>query len=308
MLCSISTPFVIPTHKFKAGVHGDGVGRLMRSGSRHTRPIPRHVALSALAPTEPTEDSSATTHPLTRWDRRTALGALASSCSLTVAHPFTALALVDDAVVEGYTGRVRVGPSTTDDAPSQPKDPLQSFVTRAYQFKYDPELFEPQDVSETYQPNSTIGSNPQLLYGNAAAPANPLEVKFLTKDGLSVSVAQRISSSVKQTFTQVTDISQVGTAEEVASLVVPPGSTVTAFGTFAKRSVGRIGKNGVQKAGIPHQYYIYKFVRGDLGGFLVASGNKGKVFVLLAAGDKKIVELPENEKMLRAVADSFQLR
>eukprot|EP00241_Pyramimonas_parkeae_P023126 CAMPEP_0114327516 /NCGR_PEP_ID=MMETSP0059-20121206/30339_1 /TAXON_ID=36894 /ORGANISM="Pyramimonas parkeae, Strain CCMP726" /LENGTH=297 /DNA_ID=CAMNT_0001456641 /DNA_START=1 /DNA_END=894 /DNA_ORIENTATION=+ len=238
--------------------------------------------------------------------RRLALRGISGYCALQLLPPFTGPAWAFDDEVAGASGFTSRIITDAKEAPKSaaPASTIRSFITRDYMFKYDTTEFEQEALSETYQPSSTIGSNPQLLYGSQAAPKNPLEVKIVSKDGLSASVAVRIASTVKQTLLQVSDITMLGDAQEVAALVVPPGSTVTAYAALERNSPPRPGKDTV----LPRQYYTYKFKRGNLSGYLMAAAKKGKVYVMLAGGDSEIAELPENDKRLRKIVDSFVLR
>jgi hypothetical protein len=71
---------------------------------------------------------------------------------------------------------------------------------------------------------------------------------------------------------QVNDILQLGTVQEVAQVVVPPGSTVQGATQYTLVSPARPGGEEITRS-----YYAYKFVRGPKTSFLVAGAARGKV-------------------------------
>lgn len=68
------------------------------------------------------------------------------------------------------------------------------------------------------------------------------------------------------------DIPQLGTVQEVAQVVVPPGSTVQGATQYTLVSPARPGGEEITRS-----YYAYKFVRGPKTSFLVAGAARGKV-------------------------------
>jgi hypothetical protein len=49
--------------------------------------------------------------------------------------------------------------------------------------QYDSASFQSVQVAATYMPPSTVGGQPQLLYGNQAPPKNPLQARLESPDG-----------------------------------------------------------------------------------------------------------------------------
>jgi len=182
---------------------------------------------------------------------------------------------------------------------------LKKYISRDYLFEYPPS-FAKDEVSETYQPVSTVGTSPQLLYNDAVAPENPLKVRLIDPEGLTVSVAVRIASTMKPTFLQVNDISMFGEVAEVAQIVVPPGSTVTRF--YSQDRVSPARKENPAKSaetGIVKKYYTYQFTRGNVIGVMCAAAKKGRVFVMLASCPK---DQPDQVQKLTSITDTFKLR
>lgn len=55
---------------------------------------------------------------------------------------------------------------------------------------------------------------------------NVVRGEVVSPDGVTVSVIQQQASKLKQSLTTITDLKQLGTAQEVSKLVLPPGTTV----------------------------------------------------------------------------------
>jgi len=237
--------------------------------------------------------------------RRTLMGAVVGTTFTLAGSNFAPLRAAE---TEGFVVRRAPSGQTIEDVPGnkfKSNDDRKLIVTRDFLLKYDQTVFTEQPVSDTYQAPSTIGTNPSLLYGNAAPPPNPLQVKLAAEDGRTVSVAFRKGSTVLPTLIQVRDITGYGTPEEVAELVVPPGSTVTGYAANEKLSPSVKGKEGIKRT-----YYIYKFKRNNERevGYLCAAARKGQLYVMLAVGDPSIVGREEAFQELKTVVESFTLR
>ena len=137
---------------------------------------------------------------------------------------------------------------------------------------------------------------------------NPVKADVRSPDGrLRINVVQQQAAKLKQTLLQVTDVSQLGTPEEVALLVLPPGSRVARAQvvTFPQppRDTGSV--LGVIERP-PKQLYRYEV--------LLASGEHAEVSVGVQFGQVQLMGAaapeaawPEAGPTLRAVADSFKL-
>ncbi len=89
-----------------------------------------------------------------------------------------------------------------------------------------------------------------------------------------VSLGVRRAADLRPTFLQVNDISDFGTLEAVAALLVPPGATL-----LSSTSATHIAPSPTAAADdvpLDRTYFTYEFSRGALHGCLVAASKYGK--------------------------------
>jgi hypothetical protein len=90
-----------------------------------------------------------------------------------------------------------------------------------------------------------------------------------------VSLGVRRAADLRPTFLQVNDISDFGTLEEVAALLVPPRATLVSASAATYTVASPVA--APDDPPLPRTYYTYDFVRGSLHGSLVATAKFGKV-------------------------------
>ncbi|KAK3239025.1 hypothetical protein CYMTET_51016 [Cymbomonas tetramitiformis] len=221
--------------------------------------------------------------------------ALGGFSSLTGAIAEEVLApVVTDAVATA-------GPATATVTSGKPSTKFTTKQFNAFSLKV-PATYTMQDALELAR-QSTIGSTPQLLYGNAAPPPSPLQARFFSPDQRQfVSIAKRDASSIRPMLLQVKDISQFGEPLEAAKLLVPPGATIVRAATITNTTPSPFEGN----PGIERNYYIYEFKRGSLLGYISASARGGKVFVILG-GDSSGKKDPAILSEIRTAVESFRI-
>lgn len=117
---------------------------------------------------------------------------------------------------------------------------------------------------------STLGVTPQALPGfGPAPPPNPMKGRWASPAAV-VSVGVRKAAELRPTFLQTNDVTQFGSLDEAASLLVPPGAHVT---TSADEEVDL------------RHYYSYGFeARNGAAGCLTATARAGRVLIALSLG------------------------
>ena len=139
---------------------------------------------------------------------------------------------------------------------------------------------------------------------------NTVRGEVVSPDGVTVSVIQQQASKLKQSLTTITDLKQLGTAQEVSKLVLPPGTTVYSTTT---RSIPVPPKDtGISGVGVierdPVTIYRYSVrlsngVRSEIAvGILL-----GRVLILGAGFQEGIEGEQQNGLVCKAIADSFKL-
>lgn len=122
-----------------------------------------------------------------------------------------------------------------------------------------------------------------------------------------VTVVQQQVAKVKQTLFQVTDVTQLGSPQDVARLLLPPASTVVSAQVI---TIPQAPKDTGTVLGVierpPIQQYRYEVVLRDGQRAEVAVGViLGRVLLLGAVAPEAEWEL--QRETLRGIADSFKL-
>ncbi|KAG2244045.1 hypothetical protein Bca52824_094114 [Brassica carinata] len=130
------------------------------------------------------------------------------------------------------------------------------------------------------------------LYGDKAKPKT-FAARFASPDGSEVvSVVIRPSNSLKITFLEAKDISELGSLKEAARIFVPGAATI-----FSARTIKVKEEEGFRN------YYLYEFGRDEERIALVAAVNRGRVFIAGAAAPES--KWKEDELKLRSAAISL---
>lgn len=140
---------------------------------------------------------------------------------------------------------------------------------------------------------------------------NVVRGEVVSPDGVvTVSVIQQQASKLKQSLFQITDLAQLGTAEEVSKLVLPPGTRVDSMVT--RRYPVPSKDTGISAVGVierdPITVYRYSArlsngVRSEIAvGILL-----GRVLILGAGYAEGMGEQQQNSQVCKAIADSFKI-
>ncbi|CAL9231790.1 unnamed protein product [Arabidopsis halleri] len=143
------------------------------------------------------------------------------------------------------------------------------------------------------------------LYGDKAKPQT-FAARFQTPDGSEVlSVVIRPSNQLKITFLEAKDISDLGSLKAAARLFVPAGAATI----YSARIIKVKEEEGLRQVCFElysHQnYYFYEFGRDEERIALVASVNRGKVYIAGAAAPES--KWKDDELKLRSAAISFTI-
>lgn len=110
------------------------------------------------------------------------------------------------------------------------------------------------------------------LYGDKVKPKT-FAARFASSDGYEVlSVVIRPSNSLKITFLEAKDVSDLGSLKEAAKIFIPGGSTL-----YSARTIKIKEDEGFRN------YYFYEFGRDEQRVALVAAVNSGKAIIAGAA-------------------------
>lgn len=204
---------------------------------------------------------------------------------------------VDSAV--GVSGGASGGVATSAATPAANVVPLKPklFIARDFLFAYPRGWRVVEDTENTDSRSDRRRQN--TVRGEVVSP-----------DGVTVSVIQQQASKLKQSLTTITDLKQLGTAQEVSKLVLPPGTTVYSTTT---RSIPVPPKDtGISGVGVierdPVTIYRYSVrlsngVRSEIAvGILL-----GRVLILGAGFQEGIEGEQQNGLVCKAIADSFKL-
>ncbi|CAA7044938.1 unnamed protein product [Microthlaspi erraticum] len=146
------------------------------------------------------------------------------------------------------------------------------------------DIMEPEDYSAGLS-----------LYGDKAKPKT-FAARFQSPDGSEVlSVVIRPSNSLKITFLEANDISQLGSLKEAARIFVPGAATI-----YSARTIKVKEEEGFRN------YYLYEFGRDEERIALVAACNRGRVFIAGAAAPES--KWKEDELKLRSAAISLTVQ
>jgi hypothetical protein len=204
-----------------------------------------------------------------------------------------------------------------------PPRQIKSYIGRDFFFQYNPQTFKVyQDPAElNLAPGKILNLKNQFsnasyenLKLNCPLPTGarvgdkPVKAEVLSLSGNSkITVVQSQAAKLKQTFTQVTDITQLGTPQEVVKLLLPPTTKVYASSVKVypqpprdtKSVLGVIERDPVT---------IYRFEVS------LPSGQHAEVAVgallgkiLLLGGSAEESKWEEEKDALRAIADTFKL-
>ncbi|CAH8355627.1 unnamed protein product [Eruca vesicaria subsp. sativa] len=150
----------------------------------------------------------------------------------------------------------------------------------------------PQFVDFTEPEDYSAGLS---LYGDKAKPKT-FAARFASPDGSEVvSVVIRPSNSLKITFLEAKDISELGSLKEAARIFVPGAATI-----YSARTIKVKEDEGFRN------YYLYEFGRDEERIALVAAVNRGRVFIAGAAAPES--KWKEDELKLRSAAISLTVQ
>ncbi|XP_021742451.1 uncharacterized protein LOC110708588 [Chenopodium quinoa] len=134
------------------------------------------------------------------------------------------------------------------------------FFGDGFSIRVPPEF---QDVMEPEDFNAGLS-----LYGDKAKPKT-FAARFASFDGSEVvSVIIKPSNSLKITFLEAQDITDIGSLKEAAKIFIPGGSSL-----YSARTIKIKEEDGYRT------YYFYEFGRDEQHVALVAAVNGGKAFV-----------------------------
>jgi len=204
-----------------------------------------------------------------------------------------------ESAVGGVSGGVATSAATSAAAPAANVVPLKPklFIARDFLFAYPRGWRVVEDTENTDSRSDRRRQN--TVRGEVVSP-----------DGVTVSVIQQQASKLKQSLTTITDLKQLGTAQEVSKLVLPPGTTVYSTTT---RSIPVPPKDtGISGVGVierdPVTIYRYSVrlsngVRSEIAvGILL-----GRVLILGAGFQEGIEGEQQNGLVCKAIADSFKV-
>lgn len=137
---------------------------------------------------------------------------------------------------------------------------------------------------------------------------NVVRGEVVSPDGVvTVSVIQQQASKLKQSLFQITDISQLGSIEEVSKLVLPPGSRIdgASVRTFpiAPKDTGTVVGVIERDPVVVYRYSVRlsNGVRSEVAAGIIL----GRVLILGAGCMEE--NWQDNQSILKAIADSFKI-
>ncbi|KAL5701632.1 hypothetical protein ACHQM5_026948 [Ranunculus cassubicifolius] len=186
-------------------------------------------------------------------------------------------------------------PSLAETPPPPTKSFLSGIVNTKSWFQYFGDGFSirvpPQfvDINEPEDYNAGLS-----LYGDKAKPKT-FAARFATPDGLEVlNVVTCPSTSLKITFLEAKDITDLGSLKVASRLFVPGGATL-----YSARSIKIKEAEGIRT------YYYYEFGIEDQHLSLVAAVNRGRVYIAGTTAPQSKWE--EDGQKLRSAAISLQI-
>lgn len=171
------------------------------------------------------------------------------------------------------------------------------FIARDFLFEYPRgwKLIESED--STFRDSMSDRRRQNVVRGEVVSP-----------DGnVTVSVIQQQASKLKQALFQITDISQLGPVEEVAKLVLPPGSRVDSVSTrefpVPPKDTGTVMGVIERDPVVVYRYSarLSNGVRSEIAVGIIL----GRVLILGAGCAEE--QWADNEAVIKAIADSFKL-
>jgi len=160
---------------------------------------------------------------------------------------------------------------------------------------------------------SSVGSRPSDIFttNSGAPPASPIKGlwKSESRPGVSIAVISQAASTIKPTFTQLTDISQWGDLDEVAKTVLPKRSRVVGEKKIVlDRGVVDTGTvRGVVDLP-PRNMYRYDFIASNGQRVNMAVGAaRGNLYFLNVLGDEATWADKRARRILKGVADNFRI-
>ncbi|RID59651.1 hypothetical protein BRARA_F02867 [Brassica rapa] len=180
--------------------------------------------------------------------------------------------------------------------PKSPKPARLAIANTNSWFQYFGDGFSirvpPQFIDFTEPEDYSAGLS---LYGDKAKPKT-FAARFASPDGSEVvSVVIRPSNSLKITFLEAKDISELGSLKEAARIFVPGAATI-----YSARTIKVKEEEGFRN------YYLYEFGRDEERIALVAAVNRGRVFIAGAAAPES--KWKEDELKLRSAAISLTVQ
>ncbi|CAG9460176.1 unnamed protein product [Pedinophyceae sp. YPF-701] len=161
---------------------------------------------------------------------------------------------------------------------------------------------------------NTIGQRASGLFDtnpNAAKENSPVKAVWVLegRPDVSLSVVQQTASSIKPTFTQLTDISQWGSLEDAARIVLPRGSRLVSSKVIAldlgEKDTGTV--RGKVKQDL-RNVYRYEFVASNGRRVAMAvAALRGEVFFFNSFGDDAAWKDKATRRKLRGAADNFRV-
>ncbi|XP_018508092.1 uncharacterized protein LOC103874540 isoform X1 [Brassica rapa] len=185
--------------------------------------------------------------------------------------------------------------------PKSPKPARLAIANTNSWFQYFGDGFSirvpPQFIDFTEPEDYSAGLS---LYGDKAKPKT-FAARFASPDGSEVvSVVIRPSNSLKITFLEAKDISELGSLKEAARIFVPASTQAGAATIYSARTIKVKEEEGFRN------YYLYEFGRDEERIALVAAVNRGRVFIAGAAAPES--KWKEDELKLRSAAISLTVQ
>lgn len=189
------------------------------------------------------------------------------------------------------------------------EDPIPSAEAAASVVPVKPKLFIARDFLFEYPRGWKLIED--LEGGDSVADRrrqNVVRGEVKSPDGaISVSVIQQQASKLRQSLFQITSISQLGSAEEVSKIILPPGTKVQ---EVSVRTFEVPSKNTGTVVGVIERdpVVIYRYsaqLQNGVRSEIAAGVILGRVLILGAGCPED--RWDSSEPVLKAIADSFKL-
>jgi len=196
-----------------------------------------------------------------------------------------------------YPATAAEAPTAEGSIPAQIPSPprIKSYIARDFIVRY-PTTFV------------VIGDSESLDVPQGRPRENPVRIELRSETGSGrVIVIQQQASKLKQTLFQITDITQLGTLEEVGRLLLPEGSKLLAGNVVsfpqAPRDTGTA--LGIIEREPIHQYRYQAVLRDGVRAEVAVGVILGRVLLLGATAPE--AQWTEEGPVLTAIADSFKM-